>query len=661
MGLGNLVEKLKLVSFINSNTRRNVEIPVGDSLILRANINLPSGKPQWPVILMAYPYMKDGIMSPLFSLEAFQMTSAGYAVVLVDLPGIGASDGLAKNPFDILNPDILAKVVEWCAAQDFSDGNVGMLGESFGGMAALNAATANPPALKAIFSMMAPINFYPNLVFPGGSLNMLGLFGSWINIMNLIQILPPMNHTNLKNWKEIWQKHLDDFEPFITEPVDHTLSDSYWKNVNIDSDKITVPTYILDGWNGFSHKDSTELFHQIRGPKKLVIGPWVHMWPSLTDAQPTDYLTIALRWFDYWLKGIPNGIMEAPPVSVYFMGEEHWRYEENWPPNGVNEIVMNLRSNRSLGKGTEVRDMMLICAHDPTVGAYSGLMSVLTLGIDYPKEQSKDDARSISFTTSPIPENIEITGEPRVTLTVSTDMPDAAITVRLCDVDAEENSKFITRGWMRLSRRNGLDKVSPVEPGKTYKITIPLLPTAYRLEKLHSVRVSIQLSDFPRLFSLPYAGNISLHFGPDVTEELVLPSLKDKPLPTFKPQFTPADTGMLNGVGSPKQEKIWEIRDNPKEKNINVLSGLKLALNMFPGLPDINLSHTYEANAFTDNPAKSVLTADAEMKFHLDGKQYHAHSEQTTTHDNVSIKCTITENEKVIFEKKFEKKMKWFE
>ncbi len=661
MGLGNLVEKLKLVSFINSNTRRNIEIPAGDSLILRANINLPSGKQPWPVILMAYPYMKDGMMSPLFSIEAHQLTSTGYAVVMVDLPGIGASGGVAKNPFDILDPKILSRVVEWCAAQEFSDGNVGMMGESFGGMAALNAATENPPALKAIFSMMAPINFYPNLVYPGGSLNMLGLFGSWINIMNLIQILPPLNHTNLKNWKEIWQTHLDGFEPFIMEPVDHTLNDPYWKKVNIESDKITVPTYVLDGWNGFSHKDSTELFNQIRGPKKLVMGPWVHMWPSLTDAEPIDYLSIAIRWFDYWLKGIPNGIMEEHPVSVYLLGEEHWRYEENWPPNGLNEIVLNLRSNRTLGKGTEIRDMMLICSHDAAAGAYSGLMSVLTLGIDYPKEQSRDDARSLAFTTSPIPENIEITGEPRVSLTVSTDMPDAAITVRLCDVDGEENSKFITRGWMRLSRRDGLDKVSPVEPGKVYKITIPLMPAAYRLEKLHSLRVCVQLSDFPRIFPLPHTGSISLHFGPDITEELVLPTLKDKPMPTFKPQFKPADTGMLNGLGSPKQEKIWEINDNGKEKCINVKSGLKLSLSVFPGLPDINLTHIYEANSFTDSPEKAALTSNTEMKFHLDGKQYHAKSEQTAEYDNVSIKCTITENEKPIFEKEFKKKMNWFQ
>ncbi|OHD57064.1 MAG: hypothetical protein A2Y33_09055 [Spirochaetes bacterium GWF1_51_8] len=659
MGLGSLVEKLKLVSFLNSRAKRNVEISLAGSIVLRANIFLPAGKGPWPVVLSVYPYMKDGVLAPLLNLEAYQLAQAGYAAVQVDLPGIGSSGGVSKSPFQIIEDAHIEEIIDWCSRQDFSDGNIGMLGESFGGMSALSAAAKNPPALKAVFSMMAPGNFYPNLVYPGGSLNMLGLMGSWINLMNLIQILPPFNHTGLKEWNKIWQDHLAGFEPFIMEPTEHTILDTYWKNANITPEKITIPVYMLDGWNGFSHSDTSQMFSKIPGQKKLMMGPWVHMWPSMTDKEPADYMKVALRWFDYWLKGIPNGIMDEPSVSVYFMGKEHWRYEENWPPSGFNDIVLNLRSNRTLGKGTEVRDMILVCAHDPTVGLHAGLMTVLTLGIDYPKEQSPDDAKSVCFTTSPIPENLEIAGEPRVTLTVSTDMPDAAITVRLCDIDNEENSRYITRGWLRLSKRDGLDKTSPVEPGVPYTITIPFMPIAYRLEKLHSLRVSIQLSDFPRIFPLPYTGSLSIHFGPEITQECVIPTLKDKPLPTFKPTVPPPDSDLFQGLGTPKQEKIWEVIDDLKNPLVTVKSGVKISMHMFPGIPDIEMHHLYEATVERGKPETAKVSANAGIKFQLAGKTYTASSVQTALFDKIEIKCDIHEFDKNLFSKTFTKDIKW--
>lgn len=637
----------------------NQEIPMSDGTILRANIYFPQSSSPWPIILMAYPYMKDSQAGLIFGMEAYRLIKENYAVVIADLRGIGASEGTISDPFEPLNSQDLFELVEWCGKQEWSNGSVGMIGESYGGIAALLAASTQPTSLKAIFTMMAPAFYYENLVFPGGSLNMMGVLGSWINLMNLLTILPPLNKKNLGNWREIWNKRLSQYQPLLLNPSHHPIYDNYWKQLNIPVEKIQTPTYVLDGWNGFTHRDTTQIYQKLICPKKMMIGTWVHYWPNITPKNPIEYTDEAIRWFNYWLKGEQNGIMDEPSIAIYYMGEKQWKYEQNWPPQDTNKVVINLASDQKLVKRPDVRETYITYSVDPTVGTRAGLMSVYTLGIDYPKEQTPDDEKSLTFDTDAIPETLTIVGEPKVQLYVSTNMPDAAITVRLCDIDNEEKSHYITRGWMRLSRRNSLKKPEPPQPREIYPIEIKLLPIAYRLEAMHRLRLSIQLSDFPRIFPLPYKGHLYLHFSKQMIHSLIIPTVKAKIIPTYKPKPKAPDMSLLKGIGTPRRELIWNIIENSQIGETRVQAGSNIVSGRFPGIPKMSISHLFEASVKRREPGSAILTAQARARFKTHSQTYNISSIQTVNNNSAELIVKVIEGKQTLFEKKFKTHINW--
>lgn len=635
--------------------RRNVAIPVDDGVNMRADIFTPIGFGPWPVIVSAYPYQKDSL-GAVFSLEAYYLLKAGYAIVLADLPGTGASDGVSRDAFDCLRPGYLRSFVEWSAGQKWCNGKVGIAGMSYGGIAALRTAAENPPSLKAVYASMAPISFYDDVAYPGGSLSMLSVLGAWLNLMNLLNLFPPLYVKNRPDWTMAWQARLDGFVPYLAAAADNVTYDNSWKEIEIPIENIKAPTFVVDGWYGFSHRNSFQTYRRLSVARKMVVGPWVHIWPTSAAVEPRNHVFDMLRWFDHWLKDKDNGITEEPPLSIFVMGGDFWKHEHEWLPLRGQEMDFHLRGDRSLRAEAEATASSLTYAHDAGVGTTAGLMSLFSLGIDYPKDQATDDLRSLTFDTAPLAGAMEIAGEPLLSLSLSTDMPDAAITARLCDVDADGNSTLVTRGWRRMSRREGLDHSVPPDPEGECHMSIRLWPTDYQIKAGHRLRLCLALSDFPHIFPLPYNGSIRLMFGPTHLQKLTLCTLSED-APRNAAKLRPPNLSLFQGFGP--SGTTWQVTRDKVANTVGVNVGTGAHVPRPYLSAPFELKHVFSASLTESKPATATLDATATATFGLAGHRYAFEARQVVTFDRADISVKAEEDGKPVMEKTLTKELRW--
>jgi hypothetical protein len=655
-------KKLEFAYLLFLRGKKNIKIPLSDGITLYADVFRPSGRGPWPAIVTAVPYHKDDVAGAESMFETYDYLKAEYVIVLVDLRGHGSSEGITEEPLDCLKEDDLYELVEWCASQEWCDGKVGMKGESYGGMTALQAASTNPPSLKAIFDFMAPAFFYKNLAFLGGSLNMIGMCGAWLGFMNLITLFPPLYIKDRPDWKEIWNEHLDSYLPYLIKPSDHITYDKYWKDLDIPVEKITIPTLIMEGWWDFARDDGFQIYHKVGGPKKLCIGPWVHIFPSLQPLEQIDEVEYGISWFDCWLKGKKNKFVKEPPLSLYMMGAEEWTYADEWPPKNSQEKIYYLAKDGKLGNKAENTEAKIDYEHIPEVGINSGYMIVYPLGLDYPKDQSEDDAKSLAFDTLALDEPLEIVGAPKIDLTLSTDMPDAAITAKLCDVAPNGSSTLISTASRRLSFRKSYSNPTLPEAGKIYELEMEFFNTDYLIKSGHKLRLSIALSDFPRIFPLPYTGKITLYFGKDYIQQLSLELMKpiDKKR-VQKPEFKPPDLSFMEYLMKGQKEPIMELKllENPERNEIDVHGETEYELPLQYLKSPFILNSSYEASIIAGKPDTAKVEANGFAKFELDGVNYEISTKQLTSQEKVEVWAKILENNEIYFEKHFEKELTW--
>jgi len=138
--------------------------------------------------------------------------------------------------------------------------------------------------------------------------------------------------------------------PFWREWLEHPTYDTFWKTLTHRGtfDRIDVPILqqggwydpyaggIFRSWNGMVQGGKSE---RARHNQKVIMGPWTHSEPVSSRVGEIDFGPSAqvvfpeleLPWFDYWLKGLETGIMDEPPIKLFVMGRNEWRYENEWP------------------------------------------------------------------------------------------------------------------------------------------------------------------------------------------------------------------------------------------------------------------------------------------------------------------------------------------
>lgn len=193
---------------------RDVMIPMLDGVHLAADIWLPEEPGQYPALLTYLPYTKD-LWGGNFYGDYFD--GRGYALVLADFRGTGNSEGVNPSFVDPQEREDGYHIVEWLAAQDWCDGNVGVWGISYGGITAMSIASTQPPHLKAIIPISGTFDNFDTLLQPRGTQGMLITdmdLGAHMAARNL---MPPLLQDEEGRWLEKWRARLESNTPWILD------------------------------------------------------------------------------------------------------------------------------------------------------------------------------------------------------------------------------------------------------------------------------------------------------------------------------------------------------------------------------------------------------------------------------------------------------------
>ena len=537
----------------------NVWIPMSDGVKLAARLWLPEDAEQNPVpaILEYIPYRKrdmtrlrDETMHPYFAAN-------GYASIRVDIRGSGDSEGLQGGEYDRQEQADGMEIIAWLARQPWCTGKVGMFGKSWGGFNSLQLAARRPPALKAIITLCSTDDRYTDDAhYKGGTI--IQAMNLWGSQFFTLQGGAPDPEIVGERWREMWLARLRRLDFHLADWVRRQHRDEFWKHgsVNENYGDIECPVYAIGGWVDCYSNAVPRLLAGLKTPRKGLIGPWGHVYPHQESAEPgprIDYLGEALRWWDYWLKGIDTGIMDEPVLRVWMQHEPaccgavevngRWVAEESWPSPRIRPRTYHLNaSGLDTGRGGEQPMKLAPLQTDGQTAPRWGMFNMQT---DLPVDQRIDDARSMSFDSEPLEEDFEILGAPVVTVEVAVDKPVAFLAVRLNEVFPDRVSKRVTYTVLNLTHRDSHETPTPLTPGKRYRIPIQLDDIAHRFTRGNRLRVAISTTYWPHVWPSPEPVNLTLYSGVSTLELPVRPERpEDGQLRAFGPAFEPAHSGL---------------------------------------------------------------------------------------------------------------------
>ncbi len=541
----------------------NTLIPLRDGTNLAARIWLPvdAARNPVPAILEYLPYRKRTGTYERDALTHPYLAGHGYAAVRVDIRGSGESNGLLFDEYAQQEQDDALEIIAWLAAQPWCSGAVGMMGISWGGFNALQVAALRPPALKAIITLCSTDDRYRDDVhYMGGGLLRAG-FG-WASFLFGAMCHPPDPALVGDRWKAMWLERLNNLPLFLELWTRHQWRDDYWKHGSICEDyaAIQCPVFAVGGWTDGYTNTIPRLLQHLAVPRKGLIGPWAHAYPHFALPGPQiGFLQEALRWWDHWLKGLDNGVMDEPMLRAWMTESVRpapfhqelpgrWIAEPSWPPPGV---VMHRLCLTDAGLRTDPAPLTArsICSAQ-TVGSNGGSWCPFGRAADQAGEQREDDARSLVFDTAPLDTRIEILGAPVVTLDLAVDRPVANLAVRLCDVHPDAASLRVSFGVLNLTHRDGHAAPAPLVPGQRYTVRIQLNDAGSVFPVGHRIRVALSTTYWPMVWPAPDNATVTL-FGGSLDLPVRVPSAADALLPVLpEPETAPPEptTNIRQGV-----------------------------------------------------------------------------------------------------------------
>lgn len=479
-----------------------------------------------PAILEFLPYRKNDGTVIRDEITMKQTAAHGYACIRVDLRGCGDSEGLFEDEYSAQELRDGCDVIDWISRQPWCDGNVGMVGISWGGFNSLQIAALNPPALKAIITICSTDDrFRDDIHFLGGcllndNLDWAAFFWAYA------QSRAPDPRLIGDKWKEIWLERLENMPMLAKQWISEQTRSEYWKHGSVceDYSTIKIPVYAIGGWADNYRNTVFSLLSNLSGPKKGLIGPWAHKYPNIAYPEPRiDYVKESVRWWDRWLKGVENGI-EQEPQLIYYLQDSvrpdtdyayrpgRWVSEPCWPSPNTSLKTFYLKG-KELVSSIQKSEPLTIRSPQ-TVGLDGGRLCVgIRLDMEHPSDQRRDDAGSLVFETQALSDDLTIVGQIEANLALISDKSNGHVAVRVSDVHPGGEVTRITFGILNLSHRNSHEFPEPVEPGKQYSVRIPLYHIAYVVPKGHKLRVSVSTNYWPLTWPAPE--NMTLSLMPD--------------------------------------------------------------------------------------------------------------------------------------------------
>jgi len=332
---------------------------------------------------------------------------------------------------------------------------------------------------------------------------------------------------------ERWLK-LVKSETTLKEIIDHSVYDHYTDYAEMEKHwgDIRIPIYNYGGWYDIFDQGNIDNFVGLQadggglaaGNQKLIMGPWGHgaleevKYPANAGIGAfggTLSVELALRWFEYWLKGVDNGIMEEPPVRYYVMGDttdpkapgNEWRTAASWP-------VQSRTESYFLGSGGTLSEKIAPAKESTDTYKYDPKNPVPTVGggnlFDKkgPMDQRAIGDRKdvLKYLTPVLSSPVEVTGRVGVELWVESDAPDTDFMAKLVDVYPDGTERLVLDSAIRARFRDGFDHEVFMKKGEVYKVYIDLWSTSLIFNKGHRIAIHVSSSNDPRFDPNPNTG-----------------------------------------------------------------------------------------------------------------------------------------------------------
>ncbi len=567
-------------------TIENIWIPMSDGVRLAARLWLPEGCEDDPVpaIFEYIPYRKRDFTRLRDSNHHHYYAGHGYASLRVDLRGSGDSEGVLTDEY--LEQELAdgEDVIAWLAKQPWCNGKVGIIGISWGGFNGLQIAARQPEALKAVISVASTDDRYADDVhYMGGCL--LGDNLSWASVMFAYNSMPPDPEIVGSAWRDMWFERLEKSGLWIETWLQHQQRDDYWKHGSIceNYDDIKVPVMTVSGWADGYTNAVFRMLEKLGCPRLGLVGPWSHRYPHDGIPGPAiGFLQEVVRWWDHWLKGVDNGIMEepmlraymldsVPPTTSYNTRPGRWVSEKEWPSKTITEKSYTL-GWRGITPGFGYAPEVMETIRSPlSVGLFAGKWCSYSATPDLPHDQRQEDGGALVFDSEPLEETMEILGQPVVELVLSSDQPVAMIAVRLSDIAPDDKATRVTYGILNLCHRENHENPESLTPGKQYRVRVKMNDIAQTFPSGHRFRVAVSTSYWPLAWPPPRPVRLSILTG---ASQVILPVRHTRPdnqaHPFDKPESArPPKTSQLGTT-----DRNWRvIRD--LEEDLSTLEVVK--------------------------------------------------------------------------------------
>lgn len=551
----------------------SVHVTMADGCRLAVDVFLPDGDAsrRWPTVLILTPYVRRFELAPGTSgVEPSPNTwryrdmfvPRGYALVVVDARGTGASFGTRDSFRSPRERDDYRAIADWIVAQPWSDGAIGATGISYLGAACDFLASTGHEAVKAIAPLFAVWDTWADNYYPGGLLIkrlalvydelMLALdhdrrelrkqFSYFANPA-LLGPLPVDDDRDGALAREAVKGHLANFRmpDFITEfkcrddalPYDPAFTSASFSPYSyLDEIPQDVAVYAVSGWTdgaGYANGVLSRYLSLPNRDKRVLLGPWDHgarvnssPWRARQEPE-FPVLGEVLRFFDQHLAGRDAGLEAEDPIHYFAVHAEEWRSAKAWPP-----VAGSRRFYTAPGRTLSPAQPNAVAADevqaDFTAGSGTQTRYERIAGIDatnYYDDWQEREAKLASFTTAPLEAVLEIAGHPVVSLWLASSEPDAAVFVYLSEVEADGTVRYVTEGVLRAIHRAeapaprtyrttwpwrsfARNDMKPMPVGEPQLLKFALLPVAWRFSKDSRLRLSVSGADADHFVQAPH-------------------------------------------------------------------------------------------------------------------------------------------------------------
>jgi predicted acyl esterase len=513
---------------------KDVMVAARDGVRLAADIYRPETGGKFPALLAFSPFSKE-LQSRILDFPPQNRPSVlwdgiieagdpavtvprGYVHVIADSRGTGHSEGVYDSFGGIGKDSKIGKdgydLIEWIARQPWCDGNVGMIGISIFAMAQVLTAVEHPPHLKAIFPSggwydVYRTNYHGGIFWlmaraaidgRGGDSGFawgtarsatLSALGEAEFHKRIDEVLAEPDYHYYLNFYHML-KHPKQTPVFLDLLLNRFDGPFYWEGEGSTKyDKINIPVFTGVNWGRPWFVDEAfDLYLGVNAPKKLLMASL----PPMVDRPFHEHHDEILQWYDHWLKGIDNGVMDEPPIKISVSGVDEWRFEHEWPLKSTQWTDFYLRPRNRITPEPEPFDTGVV----PPDGFYQAPMRVT------------ESISVVRYATLPLLERLQVIGPCAFYMHAEIDTDDTNWMIKLLDVAPNGKTSEITTGWLKASHRELDAKKSkpwkphhphtravPVKPGEVNEYAIWMGHVAHVFLKGHRMQLEIRSVEAP--------------------------------------------------------------------------------------------------------------------------------------------------------------------